>query len=172
MVNQIWFENVFVGGIFFIYLFFYRFIFLEHKACFQIFENYFKIKNFLYPNRKPVEFDKISKSECKIRKDNHIVEEKFSISYAILSINELFTYIFFSSEYDVVNISWNNFMNFQKMFSTKSFYFLFSNTNWKLNMEFRFREWNITLYVFNENMKTFLCSKKIPYKIEKRSSTK
>ena len=38
----------------------------------------------------------------------------------------------------------------------------------KLKTEFPFREWNITLYVLNENFikKKLMCSKKIPYKIK------
>ena len=42
---------------------------------------------------------------------------------------------------------------FKNCMLTKLFYFLFSNLSGKLNLEFPFKEWNITLYVFNEHFK-------------------
>ena len=42
-------------------------------------------QNFLFPDQEPVEFDKILRSECKIRKENDFVEEIFSILCRIFS---------------------------------------------------------------------------------------
>ena len=52
-------------------------MFLEHI------EYYLKIKNLLYPDQKSVKFDKVLRSKCKTRKENHFVEEVFSILYGI-----------------------------------------------------------------------------------------
>ena len=60
----------------------------------------------LYPDQESVDFDKILRSECKIRKENHFVEKKLSILYGIFSINELFFFRRnFGQKYEVVNIS-------------------------------------------------------------------
>ena len=58
----------------------------------------------------------------------------------------------FGQKYEDVNISWNM-DTFQKVLSTKSFYFLFLNPSWKLNLDFSFRKRIFTLYVFDENFK-------------------
>ena len=53
--------------------------------------DYLKIKNLAYPDQKPVEFYKILRSECKIRREYNYVDEIVSILYGILfRVNELF----------------------------------------------------------------------------------
>ena len=80
-------------------------------------------------------------------------------------VNEVFLPRNFDQKYDV-NISWN-IRNFQKVLSTKSFYFLF-NTSLKLKNG----EWNIAFERKVQIMKKTLFIQKIPFKIDKISSTK
>ena len=67
---------------------------------------YLKIKIFQYPNQEPVEFDKISRSECEIRNFmNNFVEENFSIYIGFFRADQFFLLRNFGQKYEVVNIS-------------------------------------------------------------------
>ena len=141
---------------------------------FSNFEYYIKIKKFLYPNQESVEFDKILRSECKIRKENYFVEEKFSISFGIYSSIWAFLRNNFVQKY-VLSIFHEIWEIFKKYYQQNRSISLFLNINLTLNLELSFWEWNIILYLINENVNTWkilFARKKIPYKIEKISSTK
>ena len=109
------------------------------QSEFSNFEYYLKINNLLHPDYETVEFVKILRSKCKIGKENLFDEENFSILYGTSSSKWAFMRRNFGQKYEVINISCNM-GNFQKVLSTKSFYFLFLNLSWKLNLECSFRE--------------------------------
>ena len=60
-----------------------------------------KIKNLLYPNQEQVEFDQILRFECKIRNENHFVENQ---AWDFFRANEFFLRRNFYQIYEAVNI--------------------------------------------------------------------
>ena len=110
-----------------------------------------QIRKLLYPDHEPVEFDKILTSESKIRKENYFFEE----NVLILCWNFSNKWLFFAYTFWLKIGSWQYFMkygDFSKSVINKIVLFLFLNRSGKLNLEFPFREWNTTLYVFSENL--------------------
>ena len=62
-------------------------IFLEHKTYFQILNISTKYIFFLYSDQELVKLDKILRSECENRKENHFVEDIFRYYTGLFRVN-------------------------------------------------------------------------------------